>query len=1174
MKFKLLVLSLLLLSASLFSSNYSESFKIAEKMYNDGLYDESISEFSKVVQNAPTSFEAEKSIIYIGQSYENEGKYLKAIKYYQQLLDGYPSSLLRDKAIYKLINIYYQREDFSKVIKLSRNLFKSYPKTKYAEKSIIAYLNSLYKTKDFNDAIVASTKMIKNYPNSKYLPEIYFIQAKVFDSNSMPDEYIKNINIILKKYKSSGIYWDAKLYVIKKFKDNRKIIKELSDLLNNKVSRNYEEKIKFELFHYLFLENDYVRSLKIISDIISKFSNSIRLPEAIYYKTLILIHLNRFSEIINNYQNNEKVFKRSEWKSNYYLLVSEAFFKANNMELARRIIDELPILSDSLEYKKEILRADILRKEGFYHKAISILSVTGRKFSHLNVGDELNYKIGEIFFTNLKDYDSAIRYYKLVVGNPNRFLEKISKYKIAICLESAGNVEEAIKVLYKIDADNYPDLKNKIEKKRDYLNNFVRKNTNKAVTDLIHSFASYINDADKQKAKLNLSDILYYDLKDFDSAAEILDSPEAYFQYKKAYILLKKLKKDYDEQEINAELKDKIIAILDNLKTINSLTFADDIQLRLEILEKNGKVDKNTVEKMEILSSKKDLINNNYYHRILSKYYESTKNTDKIIYHLNLIEKNKNISLYEYFEYKSKLADMYFSQKKYDLAAKTYEIAESVKPINSVQRKYNFAFSLDKIGKSDLAIKEYQKIIKNYPDFEKINEILFDLSDWYAKSKNFVKSNEFLLKISPEKKDDSYWKKLASNYRNMQNLENEKNALMHIVKKSIPTLKRLAEVQFETKDLTFATYSYSQLLKKSKDKKFKINIYADLGHIYFLQKEYEKSIKNYLKTIFPKKKTTIRANSIPNFIIIKELVISYYKVGNRPKAETYEKKYKKLLKQNPIAKSEILLNRGIYYQKYNLKKSKKIFDSIVKNKKISSEIKDQARFWRGVTLINQKKSDKAIVEFNAVLNSKNKELVNQAQLKLGILYFSKEKYQEALDHYSYVIQNDSTGTLALEATKNYAIVCKTIEEWGKAIDAYELIISRWGDDRVKAKTRFDIAFCYYRDKKYPKAIEMFEKAIANLKDNALKAEAQYWIGESYFHNEKYEEAVSSFLKVSYQYPDQIKWKKISDLRAAESYYQKGDYQKAKYMFKKVIKKYGPGSDVGKEASKRLKELEN
>jgi len=481
---------------------------------------------------------------------------------------------------------------------------------------------------------------------------------------------------------------------------------------------------------------------------------------------------------------------------------------------------------------------------------------------------------------------------------------------------------------------------------------------------------------------------------------------------------------------------------------------------------------------------------------------------------------------------------------------------------------------LDKIGKSDLAIKEYQKIIKNYPDFEKINEILFDLSDWYTKSKNFVKSNEFLLKISPEKKDDSYWKKLASNYRNMQNLENEKNALMHIVKKSIPTLKRLAEVQFETKDLTFATYSYSQLLKKSKDKKFKINIYADLGHIYFLQKEYEKSIKNYLKTIFPKKKTTIRANSIPNFIIIKELVISYYKVGNRPKAETYEKKYKKLLKQNPIAKSEILLNRGIYYQKYNLKKSKKIFDSIVKNKKISSEIKDQARFWRGVTLINQKKSDKAIVEFNAVLNSKNKELVNQAQLKLGILYFSKEKYQEALDHYSYVIQNDSTGTLALEATKNYAIVCKTIEEWGKAIDAYELIISRWGDDRVKAKTRFDIAFCYYRDKKYPKAIEMFEKAIANLKDNALKAEAQYWIGESYFHNEKYEEAVSSFLKVSYQYPDQIKWKKISDLRAAESYYQKGDYQKAKYMFKKVIKKYGPGSDVGKEASKRLKELEN
>ncbi len=1174
MKFKFIILSILLLSASLFSLNYSETFKIAEKMYNDGLYEESISEFSKIVQNAPTSFEAEKSIIYIGQSYENEGKYVKAINSYQQLLDGYPVSVLRDKAVYKLINIYYKEKNYPKVIKLAKALFKKYPKTEFAENSITDYLNSLYFEKKYNDAIVACSKMIKNYPKSKFLPEIYFIQAKVFDRNSMSENYQKNIDFILKEYKSSGVYWEAQLYVIEKLNNNKEIISRLTKLLQNNLPRTYEEKIKFRLLHYLLLEKEYAKSLDVISGLVSKFSNSYRMPEAIYYRTYCQIKLNKFAEIIQDFPKNEKFFKESSWKSKYLLLVSEAFFKTDDIKPAKKLIAELPILSDSLEYKKDIIQAEILLKEGFYRKAISKISALNKQFPNLNINDEINYKIAEIFYANLKDYDSAIRYFKLVVGNPDRFLEKTAKYKIAICLESAGNIEEAIKVLYKIDADNYPDLKSKIEKKRDYLNNFVRKDTNKAVKDLIRSFVNYINDADKQKAKLSLSDVLYYDLKDFDSAAEILDSPEAYFQYKKAYILLKKLKKDYDEQKVNPQLKDKINTISDNLKTINSLTFADDIQLRLEILEKNGNVGQNMVEKMELLSSKKDLINNNYYHTILSKYYENQKNTEKIIYHLNLIKKNKNISLYEYFEAKSKLADIYFSNKEYDLAAKTYELAESVKPINSVQRKYNFAFSLNKIGKQNKAIQEYLKIVNNYPDFEKNDEIFLALSNWFAKNQDFEKSTEFLLRISPDKKDDSYWLKLAANYDKLQKIEAEKKALMHIIKKSIPTLKKLAEIQFKTNDLTFAAYSYSQLLKKSKSKKFKINVYANLGHIYFLQKDYENSIKYYLKTIFPKKKTTIQANSIPNFIIIKELIISYYKIGNRPKAETYEKKYKNLLKQNPVTKAEILLNRGIYYQKYNLKKSKKIFDSIVKNKKLPEDLKYQARFWRGVSLINLKQSDKAIAEFNSVLNSKDKELVNRAQLKLGILYFSKEKYQDALNHYSYVIENDSTGTLALEATKNYAIVCKTIEEWGKAIDAYELIISRWGDDKVKAKTRFDIAFCYYRDKKYPKAAEMFEKAISNLKDDALKAEALYWIGESYFHNENYEEAVSNFLKVSYQYPDQIKWKKISDLRAAESYYQKGDYQKAKYMFKKVIKKYGPGSDVGKEASKRLKELGN
>ncbi len=1165
---------LLLVSANLFSSNYSESFKVAEKMFNDGLYEESISEFTKVVQIAPTSFEAEKSLIYIGECYENQGKNSEAIKSYQQLLDGYPSSVLRDKAVYKLINIYYQKKNYKKVIKLAEVLFKKFPKTEYAENSITDYLNSLYFEKKYNDAIVVCQRMIKNYPKSKFLPDIYFIQAKIFDKNSMPDEYKKNINLIAKKFKSSGVYWDSQLYLIEKLNSNTEIISKLSKLLKNNIPRSYEEKIKFRLIHYLLAEKQYQKSLETVSSLIRKFSNSTRLPEAVYYKTFIRLKLGKFNEIVRDFPKNKKIFKHSSWKSEYGILVAKAYFQTDDLKFAEKLIAELPALSDSLEYQKRILGADILRKEGFYRKAISEFSALNNKFQSLNINDEINYKIAEIFYSNLKDYDSAIRYYKLVVGNPDKYLGKISKYKIALCLESDGNVEEAIKILYKINADEFPNLKNKIEKKRDYLNNFVRKDTNKAIKDLINSFANFINDEDKQKAKLNLSDVLYYDLKDFDSAADILDSPQAFFQYKKAYILLKKLKKDYDEHKKNTKLKDKIIAISDNLKTINSLTFADDIQLRLEILEKNGEIDKNTAEKMETLSSSKKLLNSNFYHRILSKYYEKINNTEKIIYHLNLIEKNREISSYEYFEYKLKLADMYFADKKYDSAVKAYQLAEKIKPINSVRHKYNFAFALNKIGEEKSAINEYLNIVKNYPDFEKNDEILFALSDWYVKNDNYRKSTEFLLKINPGKKDDSYWKKLALNYRKSNQIENEKKALMHIEQKSISTLKRLAEVQFKTNDLTFAAYTYSQIIKKTKSKKMKINVYADLGHIRFLQKEYEKSIKNYLKTIFPKKKTTIQANSIPNFVIIKELIISYYKIGNRPKAETYEKKYRKLLKQNPIAKAEILLNRGIYYQKYNLKKSKKIFDSIVKNKKLPNEIKARARFWRGVTLVNMKQSDKALDEFKSVLNSKDKNLVNKAQLKLGLLYFTKEKYQEALNRYSFVIENDSTGTLALEAAKNYASVCKTIEEWGKAIDAYELIISRWGDDKVKAKTRFDIAFCYYRDKKYPKAAEMFEKAISDLKDDALKAEALYWIGESYFHNEQYEKAVSSFLKVSYQYGNQIKWKKISDLRAAESYYQKGDYQKAKYMFKKVVKKYGPGSDVGKEASKRLKELGN
>jgi TolA-binding protein len=217
--------------------------------------------------------------------------------------------------------------------------------------------------------------------------------------------------------------------------------------------------------------------------------------------------------------------------------------------------------------------------------------------------------------------------------------------------------------------------------------------------------------------------------------------------------------------------------------------------------------------------------------------------------------------------------------------------------------------------------------------------------------------------------------------------------------------------------------------------------------------------------------------------------------------------------------------------------------------------------------VNEAKAD-----FQSVLQSNDRHLLNQAHLKLGTINFSQEQYQQALEHYYTVIEYDLTGSLAFDAAKNFAIVCKTIEEWQKAIEAYEMILERWGDEGLAGETIFNIAYCQYRDRKYSDAINSFNKAIPSLNDREMRAEAQYWIGESYFSMGHYDNAATEYLKVGYFYPEYPHWNAISELKLAESYVRQGRIDNARNILGNIITKYGADSDWGNQAQMILEQL--
>jgi tetratricopeptide (TPR) repeat protein len=522
----------------------------------------------------------------------------------------------------------------------------------------------------------------------------------------------------------------------------------------------------------------------------------------------------------------------------------------------------------------------------------------------------------------------------------------------------------------------------------------------------------------------------------------------------------------------------------------------------------------------------------------------------------------------QFIEAKIELAEYYYQKKEYESALASYQtIAEEIH-LSRPQTLFHSLVCKMEIAKKDTinlgenndyltSQKEMENLVTNVHDFPESSIALNYLANSFRSTGNIGKGITYTLRI-PNKKDAEYLL-LTQDYLQTGNLEAAKEALLYTQEKNYEQLKQLAKLQFETEDFSMAKYSFEQLILKQKSD---ADNYLYLGQLAFIEENFAKAVE-YFEMFF-----TNRKSDSPLEKPATELIISLFRINNRPRAESVLKQYSKELSES--AKQEIELNEGIYYKKIDAKKAEKIFSSLIKNG--TEFIRMKAYFWRGVTRLEQKKTAEAKQDFEKAIFADDKQIVNESNLKLGTIYFSEENYQKSLEHYYNVIQADDKGDLALSAAQNFAVVCKTIQEWQKAIDAYEIILERLGDKSLQANTVFDIAFCYFRDKKYERAVEMFSQSIPLLQDKEMEAEAQYWIAESYAGKEQFEKAITEFLKVSYNYAAFPHWAASAELRAGETYLATRQIDRAVAIYERVITKYGRYSDWGKQAQERLIEL--
>jgi len=1165
---RVLILTFFLLTVTL-----SADLSFGKDLFNDRLYEEAIVEFEKVVADAPTSDAAQEAIFLIGKSYEARKLFGRSENSFIKLIEGFPGLSFKDEVLHNLAVVQFDQQKYNKTIETCELLLNRYPLSEWTRASLALYLESFYELGEYNQIIIKAKKFERNYEKDKNIPDVLLILARAYFADNIPEEGRSTLKKITAEFGNFNAAWKA-VELEAELEEQSSGIAKASELLAAKltedVPRTFEEPLRYKLAEYYRSLNRYDLAYNELKKLIDKFDSSADLDKYILFYSNCQLHLNKADELVKDRTNFNKVFRESSLKSDYLLNISKAYLLMSETSKAKAQIDDARKATNDLQtlYKCDRLYADILLNEGKIAMALdSYKLLLNSSFADQN---DLLMVLGDIYYDKFSQFSAARKYYqRITTGYTEPVLLAKAYFKIAQCYEQQAKYNEAIEELNQVNLEDLPDegLKEKIENRRNYLIRFKQKDFENAFNSLMQTLLTYSENGNKQKMQNELVKIMADDLKEYDKTLQLLkgdNTSEGLYTKAKLYLkMIAKLKAESNTATLFAKISD-LNGLIDKLKTLKKNEWVDEIELKKMLIT--------AVDMDEVLVGKMETFIINYpaasaaneFRFLIFDFYKNS-NPEKAAEFAQSLLNDDSILEENYFAAKIFLAEYFYEQNENDKALQNYQIAESYINVFKPDVYFHYAVILNESGQSETAEQKLAFLVNNAGNYRNFAGVIDYYSDLLRKNGKFDTAIKAQLMLPDEQRSDMFWQKLSSDYLELNDKENAKFAIMHIVEKDYPILFLLGQLQFETGELEMAKYTFGELVKQNKND---LKNHEYLGDIAFLQEEYLLSAQEY-KIIIDK-----LGNNFADYEGIKELalqnIIALYRVQNRPKAETLTKKFKNLFSAEEI--NDIELNRAVYHSKTDKKKAEKILSGLIKGKNVSVPTKIKSYFWRGVIYLEQNKLDEAAADFSTVAGSIDQKMSNEAHLKLGTITFSQEKYREALDHYYTVIENDEDGKLAFDAARNFAFVCKTIEEWQKAIMAYEIIIERWGDQELEASTLFDIAFCHYRDKKYANAAEMFARAIPLLTENELKAEAQYWIGESYFGQELYETAVSEFLKVGYNYSEYVQWAASAELKAGEAYLRMNKIEKARRIYERIIEKYGRSSQWGSEAAKRLENL--
>lgn len=879
-----------------------------------------------------------------------------------------------------------------------------------SEKEEVQFLDQLYIQKKYSMAIEESDLFIKKYPKSKYLKNIKIRMGQVFYLQGNYRKAIDLFNNCLKELKLTNkegnvIYlYITKSYVgIKDFSTANRATK----LINRNESNGescYEEALI--AIGKGYMENGEYNNAQ------EEFTKIISLNGSFYDDAVLNLALAAYnnSQYIKTIIYLDEYYKGTTKGENEVLvdyLYGSSYYKTNEDTKALKYFEKARLSSKNSEYKSlSILNMiEIYMKKGEIGKAEGILSeLTGEK----DLYNKALKSFADYYLTN-GDSKKAEMYYNKMTNRDNIdviYGSSVTQYKAEKYDEALIGFRKLYSTKYKNESIYYQ-----------MASEFAKKNYNWVITNkgLIEGLKLT---SEQSEAINSLIGASAFEVGDYVLSEEYYEkSYLANPNKENLYRLIVAISKSKNSNKLNnylVEYKNKYPADQEYKK---NLTIIEATQLfndgkgneSIKLYEDYLKNDRNS----EILSKLIDTMIAQKKYTEVVEYLNMQDSSDENLYLKGIVA----MGMGKYDEAKG-----YYDEVLKENATTSSNIVEKAK-YNRI--KNNFLWE-----KYPETVKLGEEYISNGNIFG-INDVIDKIAISYYRMDNSIKAREYFEKLKEISSMSDYAKfQIAETYYSEKNYkeamkqyekcEKEATNLEYKEKGGYWQLSCL----YLLKDIKEFEEKSKEFIEKYPNSKFIDNLALMKGEMYISNGNKEKGIKNYEQLYNQTTDENIKEKSITKILDLSEDTKNY---------KNEEIWINKL--SNDDKKSYYLVK--MYKKQGKMEKAEKELDKLLKN----NEYKDFAAIELGNYQFDKKEYEKALNNYNLVLDMKNSYYKDRALYQMANIQRELGKNKEAVVNYTKVYILYPNSEYALESKIRSAEVYEILENTKEAITQYKELLN-------------------------------------------------------------------------------------------------------------------------------------